>query len=524
MSTLPQRQVGIFITLGIVVVGAIVAGVILFTSGKASETELTTANLVPEDASIYAALNTDLTSDQWVAAFKLIERLGQRDPEGELRDSVEETGAVDWEDDVAPFLGGNIAFYLKAATLDTSDVDGAVIIRANDAERAMRVLERQSGFEFRSNEYNGVDYEAAEDTDLFIAIIGDHLVVTNNEESLFDVIDVSKGDRKPISDAQDFKSLRDELTKDFLVFVYINAEQLFEDLVTDDILREAIVQSGASDVAFKPMALVLGASGDAFEFQAASLGESGVASPLLQGRDSRFAGVVPAGAALFASTFGLTQTWDQVRDESGDEIDEYIREQGEYRNLDEALQAAGEEIGIRSVKDIIELLTGETAVAAWFPDGTTDNPEVIFLAEVENEERARELIDRIIASSPDARPRKDRIAGVEVTIVRGDDGEDAAVGVHDGYAFIGTVGAVEATLEAGDDVLAEVDDYKTAKDALDTKTGSFAYFDLATLLRLAEDGIPADLDEAEEALAGLIINLVEERGLIRLAGILTVED
>ena len=48
--------------------------------------------------------------------------------------------------------------------------------------------------------------------------------------------------------------------------------------------------------------------------------------------------------------------------------------------------------------------------------------------------------------------------------------------------------------------------------------------DLAKLLRLAEGGVPADLSKAERALSGFIINAVDERGVVRLSGILTVED
>jgi hypothetical protein len=48
MSILPQRQYGLYITLGLAVVGAIVAGVILITSGQASETDLSSARYVPD--------------------------------------------------------------------------------------------------------------------------------------------------------------------------------------------------------------------------------------------------------------------------------------------------------------------------------------------------------------------------------------------------------------------------------------------------------------------------------------------
>jgi hypothetical protein len=46
---------------------------------------------------------------------------------------------------------------------------------------------------------------------------------------------------------------------------------------------------------------------------------------------------------------------------------------------------------------------------------------------------------------------------------------------------------------------------------------------MGTVLRLASGGIPAELDEAEEALEAFIINWVTERGLTRVNGALTVQ-
>lgn len=140
MSVLPRRQFGILATVGVVAIGAIAAATILATSGKASDVNLTTAQLVPADAGLYVALNTDLSSSQWVSAFSLIKKLGAEDPEQELRDTAEGEGGLDWEDDVAPFLGGNAAFYVSGFSVSEMSVKGALILRAKDAERAMEVI------------------------------------------------------------------------------------------------------------------------------------------------------------------------------------------------------------------------------------------------------------------------------------------------------------------------------------------------------------------------------------------------
>ena len=64
MPTLPSRQNGVFVTLGLLVAAAMLAAVVIVTSGSASTVELTTAQFVPADAAAYVAFNTDLSSDQ----------------------------------------------------------------------------------------------------------------------------------------------------------------------------------------------------------------------------------------------------------------------------------------------------------------------------------------------------------------------------------------------------------------------------------------------------------------------------
>ena len=43
-------------------------------------------------------------------------------------------------------------------------------------------------------------------------------------------------------------------------------------------------------------------------------------------------------------------------------------------------------------------------------------------------------------------------------------------------------------------------------------------------LRLQEDGLPVDLDDAEKALKGAIINYVNERDVVRASGVITIAE
>lgn len=516
-----SSKFGLVITGALVALAAVVGGAILITSGRASEVNLTTASLVPHDAGAYFALNTDLSSSQWVNTFRLAERLGADDPEDQLKDGAREAD-LDWEDDVAPFLGGNAALFLRGISISDISAQGAVILRCKDSNRALKVIEEQGGKGEKGN-YGGVEYFKAEAEDGFVARIDEHLVIAFDEDSLHAIIDVHNGKTRSLASTEGFKRLRDELTGNFLAFVYFDMENLLGDFVLDDpVVRAALEQSGAGDAAFKPAAWVIGAKKDGFEFQAASIADSGVVGPMIAPRKSNLVKYVPADAAIFFSTVDIAKTWDAVMKDARPKIDEAVRDQSAYDDLDDAMRAAGQKLGIRSLEDVIQLLDGETALAAWFPDGDQDNPEGILLAEVD-EAKARDLLTKMANSSPQG-SRTQKVAGTDMTVFRDEDGDEGAFAFKDGNLLLGAKPAVMKVLENTDPPLGSLKRYTQTVDQMPTSLGTYAFLNMSTILRLAEGGVPADLDKAERALAGLIINVVDERGVFRLSGILTVEE
>jgi len=514
--------VGLAITGGLVAVGAVLGGVILYTSSSATEVNLTTASLVPEDAGVYFALNTDLTSSQWVNTFSLAERLGQEDAEEELKDGVEE-GGLDWEDDITPFLGGDAAIYVQGIDVDDINAQGAAIFRCDDAEAALDVIANQFSLE-DEEEYGDIEYFPFEMG--FVAVIGDHLVISFDEDSLEDVIDVHNGEKESLASRDDFQQLRDELTGNFLGFVYLSTENLLGDFyLNDPEIREAIEASGNGDLVFQPAAWVIGAKEDGFEFQAASVGESGTVASMLAPRESRLIGMVPAEASIFVSTTDIAQTYKAIVDAAREEIDAAIAAQGEYSSLDEALRDCGSELGLASCAEVVALFDGETAFAAWFPDGTEEGAEGLLLAEVDEAE-AKPILEKIVASDGFSDVRKEQAGGHDIVIFNDEEssGEEGAYAFLDGVLLLGTVEAVRLVLANGEPPLSDLNRYKEAVEQMPSALGTYAYLDMSKILRLAEGGIPADLDEAEEALSGLIINAVDENDVVRLNGILTIEE
>ena len=524
MPGILTKPLGAALTIGLAVVGAAVAGAILFTSGRASEVNLTTAKLVPADAGLYFALNTDLSSEQWVATFDLITRLGQENPRDELEDGAEEVG-VDWENDVAPFLGGNAAVYVRGVDLVNFDFSGSVIFRANDAERVMEILEEQAGI-WDEHSYEGVEYLEL-GLDGFAARLEEHIVIAYDEASLFEVIDVHRGETPSLAGVDEFQRLRDELTKNFLGFVYFSSENMLGDFWLDDpVIRAALEESGTGDMVFRPAAWVFGANDSGFQFQAASVGEAGVVSPMLAPRESRFVDLVPADSAIFFSVASVAETWDAAISGSRDRIDQAIAENsyGEYQSLDELLEEGGRELGLGSLEEVVQLFTGETAMAFWFPTGDEDEPEFVLLAET-NVDDARNVIESIVATAGVGTPETRTINGVEVTIAVDEDGEPLAYAFKDDYMLLGSEAGIEAVLSLnGGPSLGSDGRFTDTVDAMPSTLGAFVYLNMATMLRLAEGGVVPELDEVDEALKGLILNAVDERGVVRASGVLTIEE
>jgi len=111
-----------------------------------------------------------------------------------------------------------------------------------------------------------------------------------------------------------------------------------------------------------------------------------------------------------------------------------------------------------------------------------------------------------------------------LTIVDDAYDEPAAFGIRDGVLYAGTLDGVKTVLDGVDSSLAESPRFKKSRDELGVSLASFGYVDLQALFASGEmDAIP-ELSRATETLQTVLITMVQERGVARLAGIVTIED
>lgn len=495
----------------VAVAGAVAASALLFTSGKADEVNLTSANLVPEDAAVYVGLNTDLKSSQWVNAFAVAKKLGRKDPEQELKDSVT-IGGLDWEDEVAPFLGGDAAVFLLTADLPLDDWDGGVVVKARDPGKALKVLRTQivdrQGSTLQKRDYKGAAYEAS-DGEGYLARLGDHIVVTSSEATMKAVIDASKGG-KSLGAGQAFRDVRDDLTGSFIVFSYVNPTKVTGGFFDDADTRKALERAGAGNASTSPFGGLFTATKEGFSFQAASKSTGSPNALWAQPRESKLIKLVPTTTAIFASTAGIADAWAQYSESRAQEFESLFGSDLFERN---ASRIEG------NIDALIPLLTGEVAVAVW---ETSDGEATVLLGEVADEARVRaQILKTMRDQSPRVAVTNETVNGVQMTRVG-----DNAVAVRQGVAYMGSQSGVRQLLQspAGDLLTSQA--LVHGRAALGAPLGTFVLLNLPALLkadRAEAIGFFVD-DHARDALEGVIINIVNSGGFARLSAAVTVRE
>ena len=460
--------------------------------------DIPTAHLVPENVALYVALNTDIDSASWSNAFALLERLGIEDPLGQVREGFDEETDVDWDEDIEPFLGGAAVLFLSSFDSDRREggPPGAVIFHARDARGAEAVILRRHSDGFGERDYRDVAYKVMDEGGV-LAVIGDHFIYAVDETTVRAIVDVRLGETRSLADNDDFRRLRNALEGDALAFFYVHPGNLMAEVVEDSPEEGApregepdvLSMLGLGDLFAEPVGVVVRAGEGSFSLQAIMLGEPGPIVRLLRPRESRFASLVPAETAIFVSTFDVAGV-----------VDDFFGSSGFGELLRDAVAESDGEVGeIARIEEVLSLLDGEVALAIWPGDGG-DRTEMVLLAEVDDEDRARELLEELFGES----------------LAEG----ETVLSVEDGVAVIGTSAVIAVVRDGDGPTLARSDRYSGAVAQLDAPLATFAYVDIWRLIASTAEEF-ANLDLDGNAL-GLIVNLVWEDDRMQVEAALTV--
>ncbi len=330
------------------------------------------ADVVPSSAALFVSFDSDFDGDQWQAAENLVAKFpGGRDA---LRSLPREFGEedVDFERDVKPAVGPEVDLVL----LDFEDDQEAAIVLTQPADEAKwRELLRKGDEPGVTEEIDGGWWAGAESQEVL-----DRFKDARDDDSLAE------------SDA--FEQAMDELPDEALATVFVNGAaltaQLRQDAETTPEERQALeCVLGGGDV--PSLTFGLAAEDDGFRLSGAYPTEDREAP---ESGSAELAGELPAGALLVGSVRDLGR---QIRD---------VLRCATDANQEARMQLAQAELalGLSFEEDVLPLFDGETAYAVYRASEsgagqapTFGVPAVTVVTDVEDEARAREVVDQITA-------------------------------------------------------------------------------------------------------------------------------
>lgn len=242
----------------------------------AQDADPSLAAVAPETAAFYLSVSLDTTGAQWTQTETLLERAGLGNSVEEALGSVSETVGqdVDLDDELAPFLGGELAIvaYEEALTavageFDVADLVGglpvptvdattpaggesgvAVVARPSDPAAAWAAVQEglqedatAAGVTVEETIYEGVTIlsvpgdPALDDDGTAIAQVGDLILLGTAPGDLEPIIDTQAGRVAPLSEVAEFQQLLAALPAERLAFGYVNGNALQDALSAEDL-------------------------------------------------------------------------------------------------------------------------------------------------------------------------------------------------------------------------------------------------------------------------------------------------
>ena len=425
---------------------------------------------------------------------------------------------LSWEDDIAPLLGGDAGVFLRSVEgvgLDAglADLHGGVVFRARDAALALKRITIIGEGSFQEDTYEGVPYLKSDSG--FVIRLGEHIVLTSDVDSLKAIIEVSLGKRPALSASPDFQTLRDKLTTNFLLFVYGDFGKIVDGALTNPMLESLVGASALGEQTGSPFAVVFGAKDGAFEAeQAVIVGELGKWAPLVQAGPSRFASLVPVTTVLFASVRGSAALWQEAASRAP--------ESGQADSFLEDFLDSSDRGALHAGAELLAIMTGESALAVWFPQDQVDRAQFVLLAEATDADATAAAL-ATFGESIGGAVREERVGTMKITVRSPLGQDDIAYAAGPGFFAIGSPEGVRAALETGNPSLAQhaVFARTTAKAA--SALGSFLFLNLSGASRAANSdpigGLASGFIDPFEA---FLLNAVAEENTVRVSGLLTL--
>ena len=217
--------------------------------------------LTPEDAAAFGSLYVNPSNDQKRAIDSILKKFPQTESFDdtknmlvELLDTELQPLGINFEDDIEPWLGDQIGFFVMPG--QTGDQpSAAALIATTDEDAAAETVEKifasqEDAPELEERTYEGVDYQVDASPDAVdppgsYGFVENFLVV-GTEDALKASVDASEGDS--LEDSEDYQAAVEPFYEDRLALVYVDGQAVLDaaNEVSDTEVQESVDSARSS--------------------------------------------------------------------------------------------------------------------------------------------------------------------------------------------------------------------------------------------------------------------------------------
>lgn len=457
----------------------------------------------PANATFFVAVDTDFESTQWDNARTLVAKF----PDGDravdfLLDQLSEDG-VDFEADVKPALGPEVDIVGFDLAAGEQNIVG--LTQPKDEQKLRELLEKG-------------------DEPVVVRRIGEWTAFAENDEIINRFMDAR--DEGRLADEEKFREAMDTVSEEALVHAYFNGEELTSATAQGSELPPETLEACAPGGEVPSVAFAVRAESDGVRFEGGGRygGDEG-AGRYFTPYEANLVDVVPGGVLAYLSFNDLEQLFSTLRDCLASSSPEFERGLGQFEAM----------IGVSLEEDIAPLFANE---GAFYVRRGVPFPELTLLLSVDDEARAEQTIDDLIAGlrnlAPElGAPETTSIAGVDVKQVAIQDAPISLFyGAFDGRLVLTTAREGVAALREEGNRFADDELFQRAQEDADMpdETTGFLFVDLQETVQyvlgfaaVAGEDVPDEVRRNIEPLEHLLVYGAEEGDTATFGGFLAID-
>ncbi len=469
-----RLKIGVIATAAMVFIAAGCGG----SAGGHKAGAMGAAAVAPGSAAAYVAVDSNLDSAAWTKAKALLDRFPGKDKFiAHLRSSLQQEG-LDWETDVKPALGSEIDLVWLDFQHNGNDVVG--VTKPKDAAKFDALLAKGS---------NPLVQEQVDGWTVFA-----------ESQAILDAFDKARNDSGSLEDDSAFSDHFSALPAESIATAWARGDPV--QAAFDKRLQAAGLPAGTTKSQFGTLEALTAAVTPASDGIQVNSTFSGNLDLGVSNYTAELPASVPGGAIAYVSFNKIGERINKLIDKLG----------GSIPNFDQQRAAIELVLGY-TLKDVFGLLNGEGGLAIYANEG--GQPAVLFVANVDDESKARNILDRLAtigAATGGLHIQSVQVGSVQAKEIKLGNGTSVYVTVFDGKLVATNSRAMLEKLQGSGPKLADDSAYKSAlaSAAVPDQTSGFLYAD-------AKETIEYGLDY--EKAHGATIPQVDEDNIAPLRGL-----